>query len=86
MARCRSQPRADKDNLPQTQVLEVPAHKRTKLVGPGGINLRRITSETGARLTAAEGGVGVVVLFDLEILGGLETQRTPRIFDRFFGL
>ncbi len=55
MSSCRSSPRRDKTNLPATEVLEVPAHKRAKLVGNGGINIRRITSETGARITALEG-------------------------------
>ncbi len=56
MSGCRSTPRTDNANLPMTEVLDVPRHKRGKFVGPGGINLRRITSETGARATQLEEG------------------------------
>jgi len=33
-----------------TEVLNVPIHKRGKLLGPGGINLKRIMLETGAQV------------------------------------
>jgi len=37
-------------NWPVTEVLNVPAHKRGKLLGPGGVNLKRIMLETGAQV------------------------------------
>jgi len=54
MRRCRPRAREDKTNLPVAVEMELPPHKRAKLVGPGGINLRNITSETGARLSQSE--------------------------------
>lgn len=39
-----------KDNWPITEVLNVPIHKKGKLLGHGGINLKRIMLETGAQV------------------------------------
>jgi polyribonucleotide nucleotidyltransferase len=60
MARCLSAPRLDKLNLPVSEVLEIPAHKRGKFVGPGGINIRRLTAETGVQFTLKEEGCWTV--------------------------
>uniref|UniRef100_A0A1B6M4S1 S1 motif domain-containing protein n=2 Tax=Graphocephala atropunctata TaxID=36148 RepID=A0A1B6M4S1_9HEMI len=46
------QPR--KSNWPVSETLEVPAHKRGKLIGPGGNNLKKIMLETGAQVTTDE--------------------------------
>ncbi|VVC38271.1 Hypothetical protein CINCED_3A000534 [Cinara cedri] len=40
-----------KENWPLTEILNVPIHKKGKLVGPGGINLKRIMLETGAQIS-----------------------------------
>ncbi len=53
---CRAEPRTDKTNLPVVENLNVPAYKSARLRGPGGMNLRRLTSETGARLIPASNG------------------------------
>jgi len=39
-----------KDNWPVTEILNIPMHKKGKLLGPGGINLKRIMLETGAQV------------------------------------
>ena len=43
-------PRTDKTNLPVNETLEVQAHKRARFMGPGGLNLKRLTSETGVQV------------------------------------
>ena len=59
MDSCLSSPRTDKsDCLPATDTIRLPApYLRSRLVGPGGLHLRRIEAETGARLTASDDGV-----------------------------
>ena len=54
MEACISQPVSRKQCWPQDKKLEVPPHKRKKLVGPGGLNLKRITSETGVQFYPEE--------------------------------
>ncbi|XP_050543461.1 polyribonucleotide nucleotidyltransferase 1, mitochondrial [Daktulosphaira vitifoliae] len=44
--------KSEKDNWPVTEKLNVPVHKRGKLMGPGGINLKRILLETGAQISS----------------------------------
>uniref|UniRef100_T1IQL5 polyribonucleotide nucleotidyltransferase n=1 Tax=Strigamia maritima TaxID=126957 RepID=T1IQL5_STRMM len=45
-------PRKDtKENWPVSEKLDVPVHKRTKLIGLGGFNLRKIVAETGVTIT-----------------------------------
>lgn len=41
-----------KDHKPIIKLLEVPIEKRGKLIGSGGLNLRRITQSTGVTLTS----------------------------------
>ncbi|XP_075223280.1 polyribonucleotide nucleotidyltransferase 1 [Lycorma delicatula] len=47
-------PRVKKSNWPVCEKLEIPPHKRGKLLGPGGINLKRIMLETGAQISQQE--------------------------------
>lgn len=55
MDACLSQPRKQrKDCWPVTERLTIEPHQRARLVGPGGLTLRRITAETGVQLTALE--------------------------------
>lgn len=39
-----------KDNWPLSKKIEVEAHKRARLVGVGGINLRKLFIETGVQV------------------------------------
>lgn len=39
-----------KANWPVSENMEVPVHKRGKLIGPGGMNLKKIMVETGAQV------------------------------------
>lgn len=43
-----------KSNWPVCEKLDVPVHKRGKLIGPGGLNLRKIMVETGAQISLHE--------------------------------
>lgn len=40
-----------KDNWPVSEKLEIPVHKRSKFIGHGGYNLKKLTSETGVHVT-----------------------------------
>ena len=45
------EPRAlKKHNMPVTQTLEVPIHKRGKFLGIAGVNLKKILFETGVQV------------------------------------
>ena len=51
MAKTISQPRADKQDVwPLVEKLTVDAHKRSRFIGAGGSNLKKITAETGAQV------------------------------------
>ena len=58
-----AKPRTNKTNLPVNETLEVAAHKRAKFLGPGGLNLKRLTSETGVQVTTSYDDLGVFRLF-----------------------
>lgn len=52
MADTLAHPRKQKKEImPVLENLTVPVHKRSRLMGPGGMNIRRIQSETGVQLT-----------------------------------
>jgi len=43
-----NQPRkAKKTNTPELETLTIPAHKRGRFLGVGGINLKKILAQTG---------------------------------------
>uniref|UniRef100_A0A1B0GPF7 polyribonucleotide nucleotidyltransferase n=1 Tax=Phlebotomus papatasi TaxID=29031 RepID=A0A1B0GPF7_PHLPP len=44
--------RVKKDSWPVSDKITVEPHQRSKLIGPGGVNLKKIYLETGAQLTA----------------------------------
>lgn len=44
-------PRPQKDTLPVIEKLDVPAHKRSRVMGPGGVHIRRIQAEAGVQLS-----------------------------------
>ncbi|MPC21985.1 polyribonucleotide nucleotidyltransferase 1, mitochondrial-like [Portunus trituberculatus] len=46
-----SRPRPEKDTMPVLEKVDVPAHKRSRVMGPGGIHMRRIQAETGVQLS-----------------------------------
>lgn len=52
-----------KENWPVSQRLEVPAHKRAKFVGYGGVNIKKITSETGVQINQDENDVNFFNIF-----------------------
>ena len=55
MGRTLPQPRAGRNsNWPVTEQLTVPAHKRARLVGPGGAHLKRLLAETGVQVTPSD--------------------------------
>lgn len=43
-------PRPQKDTRPVIEKLDVPAHKRSRVMGPGGVHIRRIQAETGVQV------------------------------------
>jgi len=57
MSKSIKTPREYKDCWPVTTKLEVPAHKRGKFVGQAGLNIRRITQDTGVQLYPESEGV-----------------------------
>ena len=56
MEKCIKTPRTSKSSWPVSKLIQVPAHKRGKLVGPGGLNIKRITGDTGVQLHPEEDG------------------------------
>ncbi|XP_025833160.1 polyribonucleotide nucleotidyltransferase 1, mitochondrial isoform X2 [Agrilus planipennis] len=55
MKDCLEKPRAEKkENWPVIKTIEVEPHKRSKLVGVGGINLKKLLYETGVSVTQGE--------------------------------
>ncbi|XP_047490209.1 polyribonucleotide nucleotidyltransferase 1, mitochondrial-like isoform X3 [Penaeus chinensis] len=53
-----AQPREqNKETMPALEKIVVPPNKRSRVMGPGGINIRKLQSETGVQLTWQEGGV-----------------------------
>ena len=48
-------PRKSKPNWPITEKINVPAHKRGRFLGPGGINIKKILAETGVQITPESG-------------------------------
>ncbi|XP_041968949.1 polyribonucleotide nucleotidyltransferase 1, mitochondrial [Aricia agestis] len=52
MNKCLDKPRQGrKENMPVLEEMEVEVHKRAKLLGVGGINLKRLYVETGVQIT-----------------------------------
>lgn len=55
MDECIAQPRkVRKDCWPVTEKLTVETHQRARLIGPGGMNVKKIYVETGAQLTQTD--------------------------------
>ena len=50
-----SEPRESKHNWPVTEKVNVPAHKRARFLGSGGMNLKRLLAETGVQVTPESG-------------------------------
>lgn len=57
MAACIHTPREHKDCWPVSRRLEVPPHKRGKFLGPAGLNVKKITQDTGVQISAESEGV-----------------------------
>ena len=81
MSGCLQEPRTDKTNLPVTESVEVPVHKRAKFVGPGGINLRRLTAEFGVQISSREDGKWAVFAPNSEALEEAKEAITALLED-----
>ncbi|OQV18103.1 Polyribonucleotide nucleotidyltransferase 1, mitochondrial [Hypsibius exemplaris] len=58
MRDCLPAPReAKKDNAPVVEKLDIPPQKRSKFVGFGGYNLKKITASTGVQITQTDDAV-----------------------------
>ncbi|KAK4313762.1 hypothetical protein Pmani_014918 [Petrolisthes manimaculis] len=44
-------PRHHKDNMPTLEEIPIAAHKRARVMGPGGIHMRRIQADSGVQLS-----------------------------------
>ena len=56
MDSCLSEPRTGKTCWPVSKPLQVPLAKRGKLLGPGGLNIKRISADTGVTIHSEEEG------------------------------
>ncbi|KAK9872482.1 hypothetical protein WA026_017950 [Henosepilachna vigintioctopunctata] len=57
MGDCLAAPRVEKkENWPVSEKLEVEPHKRSKLIGIGGVNLKKLFVETGVQVSHMEEG------------------------------
>ncbi|XP_045502579.1 polyribonucleotide nucleotidyltransferase 1, mitochondrial [Colias croceus] len=55
MNQCIDKPRdVNKDNMPVIEEIEVEVHKRAKLLGVGGINLKKLYVETGVQISPVD--------------------------------
>ncbi|XP_072391010.1 polyribonucleotide nucleotidyltransferase 1, mitochondrial [Diabrotica undecimpunctata] len=55
MHKCIENPRTEKkENWPVSKKLEVEAHKRSRLVGIGGVNLKKLFAETGVHVSQVD--------------------------------
>ncbi|XP_042887485.1 polyribonucleotide nucleotidyltransferase 1, mitochondrial-like [Penaeus japonicus] len=70
MGETLAQPREpNKETMPALEKITVPPNKRSKVMGPGGINIRKLQSETGVQLTWQGDGVLSVFAPNCDILG-----------------
>ena len=51
----KNEPRTNKVNWPVKEKIDVPAHKRGRFLGPGGMNLKKILAETGVQINPESG-------------------------------
>lgn len=51
-------PRPEKDSLPVIEKIDVPAHKRSRVMGPGGVHIRRIQADSGVQVSSGKAGGG----------------------------
>ena len=57
MGQCLDRPVETKECWPVTKNLQIPAQKRGKFLGPAGLNVKRISAETGVQIQPEEEGV-----------------------------
>lgn len=58
MAKCIDKPRSERKVCwPVTEKLTIEPHQRSRLIGPGGINIKKIYLATGVQLTQEDDGV-----------------------------
>jgi len=80
-------PRKFKDCWPVSKKIEVPPYKRGKFLGTAGINLRRVTSDTGVQVNSEEEGVWTLfapspqAMDEAEVMikGYLEEEKIPEL-------
>ena len=71
MHECIDKPRTiKKDNWPVSEKLEVEPHKRSKLIGMGGMNLKKLFAETGVQ-------VSVFLVCCCNVVGNCRSQVSP---------
>jgi polyribonucleotide nucleotidyltransferase len=58
-----SEPRTEKANWPVSEKLDVTITKRGKFIGPGGINIKKLLSETGVQVISSTEDAGSFTLF-----------------------
>ena len=51
MEECISEPRSGKKNWPLSETITVPITKRGRFLGPGGVNVKKLLTETGIRIS-----------------------------------
>jgi len=56
METCISKPREAKSCWPVSKQIQVPGSKRSKFLGPGGLNIKKITGDTGVQMHQEEEG------------------------------
>ena len=57
MDKCLDRPVESKSCWPVSKNITIPAHKRGKFLGPAGLNVKRISGETGVQIQPEEEGV-----------------------------
>ena len=57
MGECITSPVQSKPCWPVTKSITIPAHKRRKFLGPAGLNMKRISGETGVQIHPEDEGV-----------------------------
>ncbi|XP_045623746.1 polyribonucleotide nucleotidyltransferase 1, mitochondrial isoform X1 [Procambarus clarkii] len=71
-----------KETMPVLEKIAVPAHKRSKVMGPGGMHIRRVQSETGVQLTWQEDGILSVFAPNLSAMEEAKEALTELLSDR----
>ena len=63
MEECISEPRSGKKNWPLNETITVPITKRSRFLGPGGINVKKLLTETGVQVSQSPEDASKFTLF-----------------------